>query len=378
MLSGASSGNTGHLATNFYYRRERALLEAEMSERARQVNPDWLAGQPSVPWVKSGIIFLAKTSEDEMELSKMLHNAKLNKVSGVRKISLDEVTKLEPSLNLSGVTSALISEDEYIVDSWLLSMTHVYGMEVAGVEIMTNCKVTHVTSLDTGWYVETTRRPINADCVINCAGNFGDEVESLAKQNVNFKVTPGKGEYLIFRDINRGAVRGCVVPIPSKTTAGVYIFKSVYGQIVVGPTNVSQEDKYDRSVSVTSANNLLEHLQSLYPDIQASSFLGTYSGLRPATQHQDYCIQLNIGNGWVTVAGIRSTGLSNSLAISQYVAEALVSNYKPSKLPMMPTPEAAGNGQVKIGSKNYTVTHPLSKLGLVGDTLPQKIINSNL
>ena len=45
---------------------------------------------------------------------------------------------------------------------------------------------------------------------------------------------------------------------------------------------------------------------------------------------------------------------------------------------MMPTPEAAGNGQVKIGSKNYTVTHPLSKLGLVGDTLPQKIINSNL
>ena len=64
-----------------------------MSERARQVNPDWLAGQPSVPWVKSGIIFLAKTSEDEMELSKMLHNAKLNKVSGVRKISLGKPSK---------------------------------------------------------------------------------------------------------------------------------------------------------------------------------------------------------------------------------------------------------------------------------------------
>ena len=172
MLSGASSGNTGHLATNFYYRRERALLEAEMSERARQVNPDWLAGQPSVPWVKSGIIFLAKTSEDEMELSKMLHNAKLNKVSGVRKISLDEVTKLEPSLNLSGVTSALISEDEYIVDSWLLSMTHVYGMEVAGVEIMTNCKVTHVTSLNTGWYVETTRIKMSMKSIalIQCEG----------------------------------------------------------------------------------------------------------------------------------------------------------------------------------------------------------------
>jgi len=366
------------LATNFYYRRERALLEAEMSERARQVNSDWLAGQPSVPWVKSGIIFLAKTSEDEMELSKILHNAQLNNVSGVRKISLDEVEKMEPSLDLFGVTSALISENEFIVDSWLLAMTHVYGMEVSGVETMTNCQVTHVTRLDSGWCVETTRGPINASCVINCAGNFGDEVEALAKQNVNFKIRPGKGEYLIFRDKNPGTVRGCVVPIPSKTTAGVYIFKSVYGQIVVGPTNVSQDDKYDRSVSVTSTNNLLEHLQTLYPEIQVSSFLGTYSGLRPATQHQDYCINLDSGSGWVTVAGIRSTGLSNSLAISQYVAEALVSDYKPSKLPVMPTPEAAGNGQVKIGNKRYRVTHPLSKLGLVGDLLPQKIIDSSL
>jgi hypothetical protein len=31
----ASGGNTGHLASNFYYRPERAPLEAEMTARAR-------------------------------------------------------------------------------------------------------------------------------------------------------------------------------------------------------------------------------------------------------------------------------------------------------------------------------------------------------
>jgi len=34
-LAEASGGNTGHLASNFYYRPERAPLEAEMTARAR-------------------------------------------------------------------------------------------------------------------------------------------------------------------------------------------------------------------------------------------------------------------------------------------------------------------------------------------------------
>ena len=48
--------------------------------------------------------------------------------------------------------------------------------------------------------------------------------------------------------------------------------------------------------------------------------LGTYSGLRPATEHRDYQIRVQ-GNNWLTVAGIRSTGLTASAAIAEYVAD---------------------------------------------------------
>ena len=181
LLSGASSGNTGHLASNFYYRRHRALLEAEMAARARRINPDWISGQPSVPCIKTGMIYIARGQEDEAELEDMLMNAQLNGELGVRKISLEEVSRLEPSLNLSGVTGALYSDNEYIVDSWLLSMTHVYGMEVAGVVTMTSCHVTRVTRDGSIWKVDTSLGIFSAHCVINCAGNFGDTVESLAK-----------------------------------------------------------------------------------------------------------------------------------------------------------------------------------------------------
>ena len=188
LLSGASSGNTGHLATNFYYRRPRALLEAEMASQARTCNPQWLAGQPHVPCIKTGLIYLARDSEDEEQLAQMLENARLNAVLGVRMISLEEVATREPSLNLEGVTAALISEEEFIVDSWLLAMTHVYGMEVAGVYTVTEAAVNRARMSPEGmWSVGTSRGEFRAKCVINCAGNFGDTVEKLANEVYNFK-----------------------------------------------------------------------------------------------------------------------------------------------------------------------------------------------
>ena len=51
VLSEASSGNTGHLATNFYYTKERgAPLEFDLTRlAATELNPSWLNSQPNVP-----------------------------------------------------------------------------------------------------------------------------------------------------------------------------------------------------------------------------------------------------------------------------------------------------------------------------------------
>ena len=54
---------------------------------------------------------------------------------------------------------------------------------------------------------------------------------------------PARGEYLVFDRDQRDVVRGTIVPVPSKQTAGVYIFQSVYGHTVVRPTNVRQASK---------------------------------------------------------------------------------------------------------------------------------------
>ena len=182
LLGEASSGNTGHLATNFYYRRDRAVLEAEMIGRARLINQDWVRGQPAVPCRQTGLTYLARGSEEEAELERILHLGTLNGVPGLRRLSVEELAEMEPSLNTEGITAGLYSDQEYIVDSWLLSMTHVYGMEVAGVTVLTDCEVVRLDNTAVEWKVRTTRGVFFAETVINCAGNFGDEVEMMANK----------------------------------------------------------------------------------------------------------------------------------------------------------------------------------------------------
>jgi glycerol-3-phosphate dehydrogenase len=46
----------------------------------------------------------------------------------------------------------------------------------------------------------------------------------------------------------------------------------------------------------------------------------TYAGLRPATQFKDYQIEALPDRAWISVAGIRSTGLTGSLGIARHVA----------------------------------------------------------
>ena len=155
-----------------------------MSEIARKINQQWIDSQPAVPCIRRGMIYLAKGEEEEVTLRRLLELGELNNVSGISEVSLAEVAEMEPLLSLAGVTAALFSNNEAIVDPWLLAMTHVYGMEVAGVEVLTRCEVLGVAKEEGRWSVETRRGVILATCVVNCGGNYGDQVENMVNKVV--------------------------------------------------------------------------------------------------------------------------------------------------------------------------------------------------
>ena len=76
------------------------------------------------------------------------------------------------------------------------------------------------------------------------------------------------------------------------TIAGLYVFKSVYGNYVVGPTNVVQNSKEDRQCSEKSVEQLKLHIFGNYPKLKDHQIQSYYAGLRPRCQEsKDYQIR---------------------------------------------------------------------------------------
>ena len=59
------------------------------------------------------------------------------------------------------------------------------------------------------------------------------------------------------------------------------------------------------------------------PELAEHEVTAVYVGLRAATEHPDYQIAIHAAEGYACVGGIRSTGLSASLAIAELVREEL-------------------------------------------------------
>ncbi|RHY15691.1 hypothetical protein DYB32_010732, partial [Aphanomyces invadans] len=100
-------------------------------------------------------------------------------------------------------------------------------------------------------------------------------------------------------------------------------------------------------------------------------------GLRPATEHRDYQIEMDEARQWVTVGGIRSTGVTASLGIADYVASLIDASHLghvhrdtarcPTAFSLPPDLVCQGTPDtmtVALDGVVHKVTHPLSRWGL--------------
>lgn len=101
-----------------------------------------------------------------------------------------------------------------------------------------------------------------------------------------------------------------IEPVATQFTKGVIVWQTLYGNVIVGPTadDVLDKDNYQTDVNVLK--KLQDHAEMVYPLLKNAEIIGSYSGLRPASEFRDYQIYSNNSNGkkWITVGGIRSTG----------------------------------------------------------------------
>jgi glycerol-3-phosphate dehydrogenase len=273
------------------------------------------------PFERIGGLLIAWTQEQLDILPSLLEKAHKNGDNDVYLLSKEEVYIREPYLG-AGALGGMFVPGEGILCTFTIPLACATQAVVNGTTLKLNFSVRSIKKADTIFVVSNGNEQLLAKWVINAAGLYSDEINHHFGHE-NFKVTPRRGELIVYDKMARPLVNHVLLPVPTAITKGVLISPTVYGNILLGPT---AEDLPDKTATGTSANgiqSLLEKGEKILPDLLDEEVTATYAGLRAATEHSDYQIALHADQQYICVGGIRSTGISGCLGIAEYVVDLL-------------------------------------------------------
>lgn len=326
ILGGASKGNSAILHTGFD--APPGSLELACMRRGYRA---YLAVRErlNLPLLETSALVVAWTGTQAARLPEIVTKAHGNGVRDVRPLPLDELFAREPAL-ARHATGAVLVPGEHVIDPWSAPLAYALQALANGAEIRRRCAVTGGRRVDGLWHLETAQGTIRAETVINCAGLRGDLVEAICRESP-FTVTPRKGQFVVFDKPAARHLGSTILAVPDARTKGVLLARTAFGNLLLGPTAEDQEDRERAEVDGGVLADLIARGQAMLPALAGEQVTATFAGLRPATQRKDYVIEALPGAGWITVGGIRSTGLTAALGIAEHVAELYGAHFGPAE-----------------------------------------------
>ena len=331
---GTSKASTSILHTGFD--ATPGTLESKLVSRGYELWRSYIR-ETGIALDDVGAILVAWTQEEVDTLPKLADKAVANGYLATKIINANQVYAAIPKLG-PGALAGLVVPGESIIDSWSALIAVATDAVNRGATLKLNSKVTGVEVLPDKTILKTTSGNIGASWVINAAGLGGDYIDGMYGYQ-RFKLNPRKGELLVFDKLTRPMVPVIVLPVPSKVGKGVLVSPTVYGNVMLGPTAEDLEDREDAGTSEKGFEFLFEKGQKLMPSLMAEEVTTAYAGLRAAHDQSDYVIECDTDQRYIVAGCIRSTGLTSSPAIAEYVMQMLTNvGLELSSRPDLPKP----------------------------------------
>jgi len=343
ILSGASKGNSAILHTGF-----DAPIGSLEWECVQNGYKEYLQIYKSLnlPLEKTGALIAAWTEEQEEKFTNILKKGQENEVHDLRLLSRKEIIESEPHLG-ENIRSAIAVPREYIIDPWSTPLAYLQQSLENGGKVLFNAEITGGEFDGTSWLLHTPRGKITATYVINCAGLYGDLVNHNVLGDCDFTIKPRKGQFVLFDKAARKLLNSIILPVPTARTKGIVLFPTIFGNVAVGPTAEDQDGRDDASVDKENLQALHNQAIEKIPALANIPVTATFAGIRPATEKSEYQVSQEPERNWITLGGIRSTGLTSSLGLAQHVHHLLLQQgveFKPLSNPRVPTvPNLAEN-----------------------------------
>eukprot|EP01062_Namystynia_karyoxenos_P019369 TRINITY_DN1727_c0_g2_i3.p1 TRINITY_DN1727_c0_g2~~TRINITY_DN1727_c0_g2_i3.p1 ORF type:complete len:406 (+),score=94.58 TRINITY_DN1727_c0_g2_i3:89-1306(+) len=323
----ASRGNSGMLHTGFD--ATPGTAEARLVRRGHELFWEWAARRSAqglgTPCKRTGALMLAWDQQELQRLQEVHQTAARNGVE-TEMVSCRWLYREEPNLR-AGAAGALHIPGETTVDPHLVPALYAAEGAAAGGTVHMRCAVRGAERSGGLWQLllssagEPARR-VSCRQVVNCGGLRGEEVEAMRLgAPPQWKIRPRLGRYAVFDRAAGSLVRRMLLPLPTKVTKGVILFPTVYGDTVIGPT---AEEPGEREAHGVVMEKLRSAAVARVPCLAHHSIAWDYAGSRPAlADRRDYWLESAAEDSWLTVAGIRSTGLSAALALGEEAARRL-------------------------------------------------------
>ena len=319
ILEGASKGNSAILHTGFD--APVGSLEWECVQKGYH---EYLEIRESfnLPLLKTSAMVAAWTEEQEAKFTDILKKGKDNGVQDIHLLSRAEVLDLEPHLAKS-IRAAIAVPREYVIDPWSTPLAYLQQALKNGGQALFNAEVTGGEFNGTNWLLNTQRGQVKARHVINCAGLYGDILDQNVLGSSDFTIKPRKGQFVVFDKAASKLLSSIIVPVPTERTKGIVLFPTIFGNIAVGPTAEDQDGRDDASVDKENLEALRAQAIEKVPALANIPVTATYAGIRPASGEREYQVIEFPDRNWITLGGIRSTGLTSSLGLAQHVHKLL-------------------------------------------------------
>ena len=315
--AGTSKANTALLHTGFD--AKPGTLEARLVARGYELLSEY-APSAGIPVERIGALLVAWDEAQRAEFAGIVERSHANGYRSIRELDRDELYRREPKLG-PGAVGALEVPDEALICPFTTPLAFATEAVLAGCDLRRNTSVTGVERLPGGGFrVEAGGGSLTTRQLVNAAGLRSDEIDRLLGHE-RFTVTPRRGELIEFDKLTRPLVRQIVLAVPTQVSKGVLVSPTVFGNVMVGPTAEDVPSKADTSSTVAGLDYLIAETERILPALLAFDVTAVYVGLRAATEHADF--QIAFEDGYACVGGIRSTGLSASMAIAEHVREGL-------------------------------------------------------
>ncbi len=315
---GTSKANTAILHTGFD--ASPGSLESRLVPRGCELLKTY-AVSTGIPVERTGALLVAWSTDELGALPGLRDKAAKNRYQRCELISAEAVYAQVPTLGV-GALGGMTVPDESIICPWTTTLALATDAMTRGASLLLQHELLGIFVGESETTLSTSQGDVQCRWVVNAAGLGSDTIDRLFG-NDRFTIVPRRGELLVFDKFARQLVDTIVLPVPTSKGKGVLVSPTIYGNVMLGPTSEDRSDRSDTSTSEEGFAFLLEKGRRLMPALLDEEVTASYAGLRAATEHSDYVVDIDSEQRYLVLGGIRSTGLTASMALAEHAVQLL-------------------------------------------------------